>query len=288
MRQWMAVVLALASGVAGCCCFQGTAPEGPPASDARRAAEAPAGHTIVVDVALLERPAGDGFLNQGLWDLGNEQCVDLETKPLLEENGLRVGQVGGMLPPALQTLLKSPRSCPNPRRLRADPDRPTPVQVGASRQKLVFQARQHGQGRAVELSDATCFFEVVPTVDPEGGVRLRFTPRVRHGKAKAEPRVARDAGGVLRWAVEAKEPIEDFPQLAWELPVTPDEYVMIGPRLDRPGTLGTAYFLAADGRTQKLLAIRAWKLSSQEVDETLTQSPPLALQATWTARGSQR
>lgn len=287
MRQWMAVVLALASGVAGCC-FQGTAPEGLPASDARRAAEAPAGHTIVVDMAFLERPASDEFLNQGLWDLGNEQCIDLDTKPLLEENGLRVGQIGGMLPPRLQALLKSPRSCPDPRRLRADLDNPTPIQVGAPRARLVFEARHHGQGRTVELSDATCFFEVIPTVDPEGGIRLRFTPRVRHGKAQAEPRVARDAGGVLRWAVEVKEPIEDFPQLGWELPVTSDEYVLIGPRLDRPGTLGTAYFLAADGGTQKLLVLRASKLSSREVDETLTQSPPLALQATWMARGSQQ
>ncbi|MFO0845176.1 MAG: hypothetical protein U0797_22805 [Gemmataceae bacterium] len=287
MRQLLAVVLALASGAAGCC-FQGTAPEGGPAGGARRAAEAPGGHGIVLDMALVERPAGDDFLNQGVWDLGNEQCVDLEVKPLLEENGLRVGLIGGMLPPRLQALLKSPRTCPDPRRLRAEPDQPTPFPVGPPRARLAFQSFQAGQGKPVELADANCSFGVTPALAGEGGVRLRFLPRIRHGKAKAEPQVARDADGSLRWAVEAKEPVEEFPHLAWELPVNADEYVLIGGRCDRPGTLGASYFLTADGKAQKLLVLRAARLSSRAVDENLTQSPPLALQAVWTARGSAR
>jgi hypothetical protein len=285
MRQLLAVVLALASGAAGCC-FQGTAPGGATAGDARRAAEAPAGHGIVVDVRLVERPAGDEFLNQGVWDLGNEQCVDLEVKPVLEVNGLRVGLIGGTLPPRLQALLKSPRTCPDPRVLHAAPDQPIPLAVGPPRPKLAFRSFQGGQGRAAELADASCFFEVTPALVGEGGVRLRFTPHIRHGKAKAEPQVARDPDGSLRWAVEAKEPVEEFPQLVWELPVNADEYVLIGARCDRPGTLGAAYFLTADGKGQKLLVLRAARLSSRAVDENLSQSPPLALQATWTARGS--
>src|SRR5262249_4036581 len=156
------VVLAMASGVTGCCWFSGSSP-GVPAvpteTGARRGPEpAPAFQTVVLDVALLERPLGDGFLNHELWDLGNEQCVELEVKPVLEETGLRVAQSGGWPPPRLHALLKSPRSCPDPRRLHGDPDQPTPVQVGATRKRVVFQTHDAGQPRPVDLADAVCYF----------------------------------------------------------------------------------------------------------------------------------
>jgi hypothetical protein len=92
----------------------------------------------------------------------------------------------------------------------------------------------------------------------------------------------------LRWTVEAREPIEDFPALGWELAIRPDEYVLIGARRDRPDTLGWAYFGTDKGNTQKLLVLRARLLSSQAIDDSLNQSPPLALQAGWTFRGTQK
>jgi hypothetical protein len=288
MRHILAVALALASGVVGCC-YLGRGPGGAPASDARGATEAAtAGHAVVLDVALIERPAGDGFLDRELWDLGNEQGVDLELKPALEENGLRVAQVGGMLPARLQALLKSPRSCPDPRRLRAEPDAPTPVQVGPPRKALAFEVHERGGARPLDLTDATCFFEVTPALEGEDGLRLRFRPRIRHGKARIETHVASDPGGPLRLAVEAREPVEEFPHLCWELTLVPDEYVLVGARRDRPGTIGSAYFTTAGRLKQHLLVLRASRLGSHGVDESMGQSPPLAMQAAWTARGTGR
>jgi hypothetical protein len=288
MRHLLAVVLALASGVIGGCCFPWPGQDRTPMNAARRTPEADLGHSILLDVALIERPVGDSFLNQELWDLGNEQGIALEVKPILEENGLRVGQIGGLLPPRLQALLRSPRTCPNPRRLRAEPDQPAPVQIGLPRSILAFEIHETAQSRALELSDAVCYFEVTPTLDGDESVRLRFTPRIRHGKSRIEPRVARDPDGPLRLAVEAKEPIEEFPHLAWELTINPDEYVLVGARRDRPGTLGSGYFFTPDGVTQTLLVLRATRFGAQAVDETLGLAPPLAMQASWTARGSSR
>lgn len=290
MRHLQAVVLALASGVVGCCCLPD--PAGSlPMSDARRAAEpGTPGQVVVLDVALVERPRGDHFLTTELWELGNEQGVDLESKPILEENGLRVGQIGGVLPARLLALVNSPRSCADPRRMRGDFDQPAPVQVGLLRQRLTFHAHEDGAGRSVAVEDARCLFEVIPSAEGERRLRLRFTPRVRHGKARVERRVEKDPDGPLRWSVEAREPVEEFPALSWELTVEPDEYVLIGPRLDRPGTLGCAYFLSERGSvpTQTLLVVHAARLADQTIDENLSQAPPLALQASWTARGSRR
>lgn len=288
IRQLSAMVLVLATAVLGCCGLPSwpappesmrTAPPAPPATTSAQ--------VVVVDVALIERPRGDSYLDQGLWDLGNEQGVDLETKPILEENGLRVGQIGGLLPARLQALLTSPRSCPNPRRIRAELDQPAPIPVSASRSRIAFEVHHGETSRRVVLADASCFFEVTPTLEGERRVRLRFVPRIRHGQARVQPGVTRDPDGTLRWTAEAREPVEDFVPLSWELTVNPEEYVLVGGRIDRPNTLGSAYFLGeGKGTLQKLLVLRASLLIDSGIDETLVQVPPLALQASMSAQGN--
>lgn len=286
MRQLQPVVFALLLG-SGCCNLPNWSRDRPAVQVARHTTATP-GQVIVLDVALIHRPRGDTFLAHELWDLGNEQGVDLESKPMLQENGLRVGQIAGLLPARLQALLTSPRSCPDPRRLRADPDHPTPVQIGSAQPQLAFQVRQRGVPRAVELSDAQCYLEVVPTIESDRRLRLRFTPRIRHGKAQMQPRVERDSDGALSWAVKASEPVEEFIALSWELTVGHGEYVLIGSRDVSGDTLGEAYFASDKANVQKLLVLRASLLAEQAVDEHISRSPPLALQATWTARGTQQ
>ena len=92
MRRLLVGVLVLALGVTGCCFF-GDRPGGPRSEVVRRPANlTPAGDFIFLDVAVVERPYGDHFLDQEVWEGGDEQGY-LETKPLLEENGLRVCQL---------------------------------------------------------------------------------------------------------------------------------------------------------------------------------------------------
>ena len=71
MRHWQAVVLALTAGVgAGC-----LGPHADPVT-ARFAAPGPfagpAGADVVeLDVFVVERPAGDAFLNRKVWELAD-------------------------------------------------------------------------------------------------------------------------------------------------------------------------------------------------------------------------
>src|SRR5262249_57457801 len=117
MRQEQALVLGLLTGLLIGCANDRSARSiawldrwrpfhGPSAAD-----------VIEVQVALVERPPGDPFLNHELWTLADEQIVPLERKPLLEENGFRVGQLGGNTPARVLTLLPSQHSTVNPRRL---------------------------------------------------------------------------------------------------------------------------------------------------------------------------
>ena len=46
---------------------------------------------VQIDIALLERPLHDRFINNELWQLADEQIVPLERKACLEEAGFRIG-----------------------------------------------------------------------------------------------------------------------------------------------------------------------------------------------------
>jgi hypothetical protein len=291
MRHFQAVVLALVTAVLGGCQTEHTvrahslADVGSPPADTASASE-----IVYFDVALVEQTRGDRFLDHDLWELGDEQGITLEMKPLLEENGLRICQIGGLIPPKLQTLIASPRSCPEPRRLRGEPGKPTLVALGPIRRECVFQLAGAAGARRLELPRAQCQLEVVPTLEDDQRVHLRFTPQVRYGDARATPRVEKDPDGPLRWAMEAREPVEEFPQLRWECTVSPGEYVVVGPHLDHPGTLGPGFFLPEGRGTKKqwLLVLRASRvLVGLPLDETLSGVPPIAMQAGWiSARGT--
>ena len=114
MRPLQAVVLALAAGpLLGCL---PTRPAGEAeAVEALRPPADGADDLVELDVVVLERPAGEHYINQELWALADEQANE-ERKALLEDNGFRVAQVGGNLPDGLLRLLEAGRSCVDPRR----------------------------------------------------------------------------------------------------------------------------------------------------------------------------
>jgi hypothetical protein len=289
MRRFLAVVLALTVSVAGCCFFGEKEPLVAEHTVRRPPEGLPSGELVYLDVALIDRPPGDSFLNGELWEGGDEQGVDLDTKPVLEENGLRICQLGGLLPARLQALLTSPRSCTDPRRYRGEePGKPIAIGVGPLRAECSFTLRLGSKEREVKLKDARCEFEVVPVIEEER-IRLRFTPQVHHGKARLKPHVAREPDGELHWVVEASEPVEEFAPLRFELVVAPGEYVVLGTRLAQKDTLGHSYFLKlGDEPRQYLLVVRASRApGSAGPDDWSNLAPPLALQAGFgAARGS--
>jgi len=286
MRHLPALMLALLTATAGCSLFGGK--RGPQTYDAQRApvrGAAASAEVVYLDVAILERPSGDRFLDQEVWESGDEQCVELELKPLLEDNGLRVCTFC-LLPDRLQALLASPRFCPSPRRYRTELDKPTPLQVGPVRDVCSFTVRP-GASKALSFEQARCEFDLLPILEDEGRVRLRFTPRVRHGKPRRETHVARDPDGQLRWAMEAAEPTEEITDLRFELCVGSGEYVAVGTWHDKEGTWGHGCFAPAGGKLQYLLVMRATRTT--QGDEPGGVAAPLALQAIrTTARGQSR
>jgi hypothetical protein len=257
----------------------------------------PAGPDVVqMDIALIERPLGDGYLNQELWVAADEQVVAAEKRAILEDNGFRIGQMGGITPVGLQTLLTSERSCANPRRIRTHAGRPAKVVLGPESALCQFSLHRGGDSSAVTLEKAQVTLEVVPTLTADGRTRLLFVPQVHHGESNLVPRPAADLSG---WMLKEERPTERYGELAWEVTLAPNEYVIVGGRYDRLDTLGQQSFLRRDepNPVQRLLVIRTGRpgreLEGQSLpsldDDPLPGAGSLARAAALSAfRGSSR
>jgi len=250
---------------------------------------------VQMDVALIERPLGDTYLIQGLWVGADEQVVALEQRAALEDNGLRIGQIGGIVPVDLQNMLTSERSCANPRRIRTAAGKPTRLTLGPELAECSFQLPMAGKPQAVKLNKALCTLEVVPTLTTDGRIKLKFLPQVLHGDSQQLPRPTADMTG---WMLKEERPTERYTQLGWEVTLAPGEYVLIGGRYDKPESLGHQCFLRRDeaNGVQRLLVIRTARavkdagspsIAAPFEESTPPRVPPLASQATLaTARGS--
>ncbi len=247
---------------------------------------------IQMEVALLERPVDDPYINQELWALADEQAVSLEHKANLEDNGLRVCQIGGITPARLQALLTSERSCANPHRLQLRAGNPTTLSLGPKAAHCSFQMRQGDRVIDVALDQAEYLVQVVPSLAGEGNVRLRFTPQIRHGDRIPDTVPAPDRSG---YYLQFQQPIASYAGLSWEVTLAPNEYVLIGGRADRPQTLGQQCFVRRDEpvRVQRMLVIRTCRqapglagdagLAGGEEEPTPGKVPALALQAALTS-----
>jgi hypothetical protein len=247
-----------------------------------------------MDVAILERPVGDQALNQDIWALADEQAVAMEAKAVLDDNGLRVGQVGGITPPELQALLTSERSCVRSRRIQLHANNAQYITLGSAPAQCRFQLHQDRQEIPVALDKGQYTLAVVPTLTEDGRTKLRFTPQIQTGSPHLLPR-PNESGG-LEW--QEQRPAENYTALSWEVTLAPNEYVLVGGRFDCPNTLGHASFIRPDEAkpVQRLLVIRTARPGLGVTDETaanamppLGRSPSLALQAARsTFRGNSR
>jgi hypothetical protein len=291
MRQARAVLIVLVAAVPAGCFTPSAERSARAGADESDPFSRPLGANVVqMDVAVLERPAGDDFLNRGLWELADEQAVSLERKAEVEDNGFRVCAVGGVPSAGLQALLTSPRSNPDPHRFQVPSGKSVPVTLSADCPYCWFRVHADDTDRSLELKDACCCIDVVPTLTDDGRVCLRFTPRIKHGSTAVRFTPQKDPSGALHWERSDQQAEELFDRLAWDVTVAPGEFVVVGTRSDRPATLGQACFLpVSDGpRVQRLLVIRTARAAAdQPAVVEPGPSAPLALRAALqTARGT--
>jgi hypothetical protein len=280
---WWALLPLLTWGAAGC------ALPDPAARSAwlQRMRAAPvAGAHAVVEVALIERPAGDPYINRGLWNHTDELVIDLERRAHLEENGVRVGQLVGGPPNDFQQLLLSPRSCNNPHALMIPLGRTVPVYLGPVLSRTEYEVTREKARTDVAFDQARFALELAPALMPDGRTRITFTPKVENGETSLPFEAAPDESS---WTLRLEKPCKRYPELSWDVTLGPNQYLVIGGRLDQPRSLGYRAFVQEDGPTdvQRLLVLRIGTPmtptgspdgAAEEFART-SRSLPLALQA---------
>jgi hypothetical protein len=243
------------------------------------------GDAVGIDlyVAVAERPVGDRYLNRGLWEFADEQTPfehDLDRKSQIDQNGFRVGLLGGTPDGPFQNLL-SGRNCPDPRCVRILAGNPTSIQVGGVWSSCSFQLVRKGREEPVELQQAECRLQVLPHLDGENKVRLEITPMVRHGDQQKMPRAVQDPDGSRRWDVQVRRPEEVYGWMSWTLSLAPGDYAIIGGHMDRPESLGRRMFLftQAEAPVQRVVVLRAMRSGGPTANKKREGPQPLAARA---------
>jgi hypothetical protein len=247
------------------------------------------GQVVQLDVALLERPLGDAFLNQELWQHTDEMIIDLDRKAAVEDNGFRVGQIVGMTPGKLQDLLKSERYCINPRRRFLPSGHNVRQYLGPISPRCEFVVQHGNRTLEVALDQARFCLDVTATLTGDGKTRLSFTPKVENGENTLPFQPDPDQQS---WTLRVEKPCKTYKELGWEVVLAPGEYLVIGPILQKDKSLGFRAFVQEGGNpAQRLLVLRTSR--SQNGGDTgeptlediarSSRSPCLALQATMTA-----
>lgn len=250
-RFWLTACLALALGG---CLFRRDAT----APNWMKALGGPTGADVVVmDIAVLEVPAGDRYVNGELWSAADDQILAPEVRKRLDDNGLRVAKVSGRPPDGLLNLLTSERSNRNARQARKRANDTYVTPIGAQRDVLRFQLAGDGAAEPSSFEQAQCAIQITPVLNSDGKLQLQFVPQVQHADRKRgmlSPAIA--------LALQTQRPVETFSGLRWEVPVGLNEYIVIGTRFDKPQSLGNQFLVTAEGDrpTQRVLAIRAGRL----------------------------
>lgn len=245
---------------------------------------------VLLEVVLLERPIGDNYVNEEVWNFADEQIVSLEHRAMLEDNGLRVGQLGGITPAGLQTLLSSEKSCANPRRVQLRAGTTRTLLIGPLIAQTQYTIHDQGETSEISFEQAEHTLVVIPTLTSDGKTRLQFTPQVRHGEKRLQ---FRPAGDQASWALRENQPTEVYSRLGWDVTLAPNEFAIVGARYDRVQTLGHQFFVRPDEGVpvQRLLVIRTSRsimepmreeAETAEKDPASPVPPPLAVQAALT------
>jgi hypothetical protein len=235
---------------------------------------------VQMDVALIERPIGETFIEKEIWDYADEQIVELEHKAAVDDNGFRVGQIVGIPPMRFQSLVTSERSCVHAREWLVASGKTVSHVLGPVHAKDRFHVKINARLKAYPLEKIRYVFEVTPKLTGDGRTRLRFTPKVEFGETMPTWKPAADGSG---WSYELAPRSKVFPELSWEVVLVPNAFLVIGAATDQPDSLGYHAFVdkSQPPGVQRLFVIRTNRSAGTSDNRTLDDrpTPPLAAQA---------
>jgi hypothetical protein len=284
-RAGLGLISLLAVGLSGCFLIR-TEGVGFWSNRGRSIGSAPGPDAVFMDVSIAEVPFGDRYANDELWNYADEQLQSIppSLRKTLEENGLRIGLVSGRAPDGLNGMLTSKRTNREPMRSWRQSGNPATIALGPKPERCEFLLRSEGKSDLLVFEQALCQFQLLPTLEPEGKVRVQFTPQIEFQDPKKWSRL----NPLVALNVQGVRSTEPLPALRWETALAPNEFLVIGAHFDRPKSLGYRFLVSLDPErpVQRLIVLRAGRftsafdLPSKPADQgKSSRTQPLAAQA---------
>ncbi len=268
MPACRAIVVVVLACAAGCLPFRGerTARQLIQSANPFGLATAAARDKVVVRTVLLERPTGDPYLGEQLWN-STMKPLPPELAALLAENGLRVGTFPSNAPAELLERIDAGDGTVRPHESTANLGEAKVLPVNGPVPSAAFQSFDDIGATPARLEFANAQFGFTVTATPGDGdkLTLAFEPKVQHGDRHGWLRPTLDGTGFVR---HDQKGAERFPKLKFEVKVRPGEYLVIGPSERPADRLGGAWFVADanGGSRMRVLVVRAWRGPSAPAD----------------------
>jgi hypothetical protein len=241
----------------------------------------------LIEVALVERPVRDEYINRKIWDQVDEVIVDFGRDNTLVQNGFRIGQLVGPTPDDFQKMLLSKRCCANPHAMIFPAGRTATIYLGPELPQSTYEFVEGKLRTEITLDQARYCLEVTAQFDSAGRTKLKFMPKIENGETELPFQAVPERSA---WELRIEKASRKYPDLNWEVTLSPNQFLLIGCQPQREKTIGWSAFTQSAGaaNVQRLLVIRSCRpvttseASQNNMEELIRMDPsaPLALQAT--------
>jgi hypothetical protein len=230
---------------------------------------------VVLEVAHVSIVREDLADLEDCWREIDEHVIDAALRKRLNENGVRVGRIGGELPAYLRDLVDQPKDIPNLddatqdrlklHRLTMTAGNEKDMPVGTPQENLSLLRNEGGAIRGKTLHDAQCMMSLRAENETSAGT-LFFRPWIVYGPVK-QTYTGKDGA----WRIAPEREQIDFPDLHFSTPLAPGETLVIAPGQQARG-VGKLFFHKKD-ESRRILLVR---LSSSQGSPLFQSSDILA------------
>jgi hypothetical protein len=251
-RRLFVIAIALFAALPGCVSDNGVAPT---MHDSYRLDTESFGDRALLDVALVQAPLGDAFLDRLIWAGADQMILSADKRDLLEANGLRIGVLVGSPPAGLTNLLQTDRTCVE-RHGRFAPSGVTVNQPLLTATETVPCRIQHvGRVETASLDRPIFSLDFTPQRLSPSTIRLKIVPRIETGDKLLTYKPVPEES---KWALDTKRAGQSLIELGCDVDLLENQILIIGCRSEREETFGYGGFVRVDGPEpmQRLLVVR--------------------------------